>query len=394
MISVEEALTHVMNNTVDFGTEEVDLVHAVGRVLAEDITADRDMPPFDRVTMDGIAVKANAFVSGVRRFHVENIQTAGNPPKILIDDAGCIEVMTGSVLPLETDAVIPYELLELSEGHAVVKTDSLVPGQNIHKRGTDAVAEKVLLKKGIRINAAAIGLMATVGAARVEVKRLPRVAICSTGNELVDVQQLPEGHQIRMSNSVSLAADLIKDGFTVALDHLIDEKETMLQQVGQLLSTYDVIIFSGAVSKGKLDLLPDVLAESGVEVIFHNVAQRPGKPFLFGRKNNVVVFGFPGNPVSTLVCYNYYFKRWLSESVGMQKSEQYPTLAADVIFKPNLTYHLPVSLENKDGRLLATPVQFSNSGDVVTITKADGFVTLPSQRQEFAKGEVFPFTPL
>lgn len=390
MISFEEALHLVVQNEKDFGTSKVDLLESTGRILAQDVVADRDFPPYNRVMMDGIAINASAFNTGTRTFTIEKIQAAGSLQQKVDNNNNCIEVMTGAVLPANTDVVIPYEHCDIKEGIATTKVELVSPMQNVHGQGTDSKKGGLLIEKSARITPAMIGIMASVGLSQVEVFNIPKVAICSTGDELVDVSAKPEAHQVRRSNVYMLAAALLSEGIHADTRHLPDHPELMAAEISSLINNNDVILFSGAVSKGKFDYLPSVLEQLGMEQIFHTIAQRPGKPFLFGKfKDSALIFGFPGNPVSTFVCYHQFFKRWLRKSIRYKRTDHFATLATDVTFKPALAFHLLVQLKNDNGLMRATPVSGSTSGDLVTLTIAEGLITLAADRDFFKEGEVF-----
>lgn len=394
MISVEKALETILNNTQDFGAEasieEVSMMDAIGRILKEDIVADRDFPPFNRVAMDGIAINHRYFTYGVKDFKIEGIQPAGAPQETLYNAACCYEVMTGAVLPENTDTVIRYEDLEINTLMATVKLDEVELGKNIHKQGSDKQEGDLLIPKNRIITAAEIGVLATVGKSRVKVAKLPKIMIISTGDELVEVSETPEAHQIRRSNAFTLAALLKRFNIDAETVHITDDKEQLKIQIEGFLQDYDALLFSGAVSKGKFDFLPEVLEELGVKKLFHRVAQRPGKPFWFGRRDEKSVFAFPGNPVSTYVNCLAYFYPWYAKSTGVQLEEQTAILSEDVNFKPNLDYFLQVKVDVKFGHLVATPIKGNGSGDLASLVEADGFLQLPADKTEFKKGEVFP----
>jgi len=394
MISVEEALELVLSNKKDFGTETINLLHSIGRILAQPVLADRDFPAFDRVTMDGIAISYNTFAQGQKSYTIEGIQPAGVKQTMLHNKAHCIEVMTGSVLPVNADVVIPYEQCEITNGIASLTTDKITCFQNIHNQGSDAKAGDVLIEKFEKITPAIAGILASVGLSDVEVLRLPALAICSTGEELVDIEQIPESHQVRKSNIYALATALISEGIQVTIDHLPDEPAQMKGQIKQLIATHDAILFSGAVSKGKFDYLPGVLSDLDMKLIFHKVAQKPGKPFLFGKfDNGPIVFGFPGNPVSTFACFYIFFYAWLKASLHQKSATGSAILDKDIRFTANLDYHVLVKTTFKNGVLYASPVSGTNSGDLVSIGKADGLITLPRNKELFKAGEVFRFIP-
>lgn len=391
MISVEQALQTILENTQDFGMEEVPFLESGGRILKEDILADRDFPPFDRVSMDGIAINQRFFELGVRDFSIEGIQAAGAEQKTMKIDAHCIEVMTGAVLPENTDTVIRYEDIEIENGIATIKIDEVIAGKNIHTKGKDRSQGDLLIPKNKVITAAEIGVIATVGKSAVKVAKTPKVIIVSTGDELVEVNEIPLAHQIRRSNAFTLVSLLEKLNVKAETSHITDDKEQLKEKIATYLEEYDTLLFSGAVSKGKYDFLPEVLEELGVEKLFHRVAQRPGKPFWFGRREKKSVFAFPGNPISTYVNCLAYFYPWFAKSAGFELKQETVILGEDVSFKPNLTYFLQVRIEIKYGHLVAFPVKGNGSGDLASLVQADGFIQLSKQQIEFKKGETHSF---
>ncbi|MDO6674051.1 molybdopterin molybdotransferase MoeA [Tenacibaculum sp. 1_MG-2023] len=391
MITVKEAKHIILENTQDFGVEEISFLEAVGRVLKEDIVADRDFPPFNRVAMDGIAINYRFFEQGLHDFKIEGIQAAGSPQQTLNNAANCYEVMTGAVLPNNCDTIIRYEDVEINTQVATIIVDETKEGQNIHRKGSDKNKGTVLIKKNTIISTAEIGVLATVGKATVKVAKQPKVMIVSTGDELVDVNENPLDHQIRRSNVYTLVSLLNNLKIPAETAHIADEKQILKEKIESYLKEYDVLLFSGAVSKGKFDFLPEVLDELGVEKLFHRVSQRPGKPFWFGTTNNCNVFAFPGNPVSTFVNCLVYFYPWYKKSVGVSSEEKTATLAKDITFKPNLSCFLQVKLTSENGQVYANPIQGNGSGDLASLVEADGFIELPKTEEvAFKKGCVFP----
>ena len=391
MISSEKALHTILNQTEEFGIELIDFKKSLGRILKEEIVADRDFPPFNRASMDGIGITIDAFNKGVREFKIEGVQAAGSPQLTLEDSNNCIEVMTGAMAPINTNAVIPYELVTIKDGIATVSTNDINYFQNIHRKGLDRKKKDVLIRKNTVLSPAEIGVLATVGKTKVKVAKLPKVMVISTGDELVKVDQTPELYQIRRSNVHTLVSLLEKIKIKADTIHISDDKPLLKQKIADILNNYDVLLFSGAVSKGKFDFLPEVLEELHVEKLFHKVRQRPGKPFWFGKKDTKTIFAFPGNPVSTFVSCMKYFYPWYQKSMGIDhSSNNFAILANNFSFKPDLTYFLQVKLENKNGQLLAHPIAGHGSGDLANLVDNDAFIELPTDKDIFNKGEVFP----
>jgi molybdopterin molybdotransferase len=373
--------------------ESLPLVQCAGAVLRENIYAERDAPPFDRVAMDGIALQSEAVRAGSRRYRIQGTQAAGDPPLTLGNKSGCIEVMTGAVLPTECDAVVPVEQISTRDGEAELADDLQVEAwQNIHRRGTDSRQGALLLSTGTRLSAPEVAIAASAGMARVRVSSQPMVVVISTGNELIEPGDPILPHQIRRSNVYAVAGALRRHGFQrVADDHVRDDLDELRQRLKFHLDTHDVLILSGGVSMGQFDLVPRVLEELGVQVIFHKVAQRPGKPLWFGvAPSGAAVFALPGNPVSTLVCLARYVVPALFASMGQGRiAQEKIALGAQVTVSPKLAFFLPVKVELDDwGRAWAMPVHTHGSGDYTSLGGTDGFVELPPGPNTYAKGFV------
>jgi molybdopterin molybdotransferase len=390
MISVQEAQKIVLKNRLDFGSEKIPFIKSVGRVLKEDILADRDFPPFNRVSMDGIALDYTSFKNGERAFFIEGIQPAGSPQISLSNNKNCIEVMTGAVLPANTNVVIRYEDVLIEHGIAKIQIEEVSYFQNIHEKGKDRKEGDILIQKNKRIAASEIGVLATVGSSKVMVAKQPKVMIISTGDELVGVNETPLDHQIRMSNVYTLVSLLDRLHVSSKTDHISDDKPILKKKIKEYLKEFDVLLFSGAVSKGKFDFLPEVFKELGVEKLFHKVSQRPGKPFWFGQMKTCRLFAFPGNPISTFANCLAYFYPWYFKSLGVNTTEETAILTENVSFKPNLTYFLQVKLTHKNGHLLATPIKGNGSGDLASLVNSDAFIQLPKDKNEYKKGENYP----
>ena len=390
MISVAQALQTVLNSSHNYGIEEVSFLKSMGRILKEEIVADRDFPPFNRVSMDGIVIDYQQFKNGRRVFKIEGIQAAGSKQITLKNSENCIEVMTGAVLPNKANTVIRYEDLTLENGIATINIDLIKEGQNSHNQGKDRKANDLLITLNTKISAAEMGVLATVGKSVVKVAKQPKVMIVSTGDELVGVDQIPLEHQIRRSNVFTLVSLLERLNISSETTHISDEKLIIKSKIESYLQEYDVVLFSGAVSKGKYDFLPEIFEELKVHKKFHKVMQRPGKPFYFGKTDTCIVFGFPGNPISTFVNCLAYFYPWYYRSVGLEILEETAILGEDVSFVPNLDYFLQVVLENKSGNLVAFPVIGNGSGDLTSLVNADAFIQLPNDKIKFKKGTIFP----
>ena len=393
MVSVAEASAIILTHPFIPGIEKVAIINAIGRILAEPIKADRDFPPFHRVSMDGIAIRFEAYAEGKRTFTIEAVQAAGQPKLKLKNPSGCIEVMTGAMLPEDTDTVVRYEDIEIKERQAIVRDNEIIKGQNIHYQGMDAKKDELLISQGMRISSSEVALLASVGKSDVAVYEGPRIAIISTGDELVAINEQPLPHQLRKSNGYALQSALLELGLASTQFHIIDQKEILKTQLKEILSAHDLIILSGGISKGKFDFIPEVLESLGIKKLIHQVSQKPGKPFWFGAADTKTVFALPGNPVSTYMCFYRYIKPWLMKSWGSDYPISTASLANGFSFKPPLTYFLQVQIKNESGKLMAYPLPGGGSGDFANLKEVDGFLELPADKEYFNAQEVFPFIP-
>ena len=393
MVSVEQAYNLILDNEISLTKESVAFENALGRVLAEDLFADRDFPPFDRVTMDGIAIDYQSFLNGNRKFSIQETQAAGEIQTTLQTIENCIEIMTGGVLPFNSDTVIRYEDLEISGDSVVVKDIEIKLGQNIHRRGQDKLAGELVLQKGKKLNASHLALAAALGKKTIEVLKMPRVAVISSGDELVEISQNPLPHQIRKSNVYAVGAILNKVGIQAEYFHIADNLDLTVQKIGELLQSHPILIFSGGVSMGKKDFIPGALKTNFVEEIFHKISQKPGKPMWFGRTPSNLVFALPGNPVSTYLCTLRYILPFFEKCLGLENASiQKVILAEEIIFKPKLSYFLQVKIQNQEGVLMAYPLIHNGSGDFISLAEADGFVELPNNEHTiFEKGQTVNF---
>lgn len=395
MLSPQDAEALIAQHTTLADKEVVSLAHAhtMGAVLREPVFADRDQPPFDRVTMDGIAVASESATKAQHNtWRVRGMLAAGDPPLTLVDPASAIEVMTGAVLPHGCDAVIPVELLEVGEGSAKIPSQVAVrPWLNVHRRGSDKPRGALLLSAGTRLSAAEIAIAAGAGVAELTVSRQPRIAVISTGSELIEPGQPILPHQVWRSNVYGVLAALRRAGFDQLSDeHIPDDRATLRARLQAQLAQRDVLILSGGVSMGKLDFVPQVLEELGVRCVFHKVAQRPGKPFWFGHAGRTLVFALPGNPVSTFVCLARYVLPALAAGLGYEPaSPARLALSAAASGSEQLTVFLPARvLIDDESRAWAAPQTTNGSGDFCALSGTDGFVELPQGQAHYARGFV------
>ena len=401
-IDVEPAVRLIAEHMPAWPSESVPLAAACGAILRERVMAERDQPPFDRVTMDGIAIRSAALAQGRQTFRVIATQGAGVPAVALGDDAHCVEIMTGALLPDDADTIVPVERIA-RDGDTVTLEPGYEPepGQFVHRRGSDLVAGQTLLEPGALIGAPEMAALtisdtAMANSAQVAVARWPKIAVVSTGDELVDVGEPIEWFQIRSSNDRAIVAALEKRGCTTATRaRLPDEPDALRRAIGDMHERDDVLILSGGVSMGKYDYVPQIMDELGIRLVFHKILQRPGLPMWFGiSATDKPVFALPGNPVSSLVCLVRYVLPALRAALGAGRPEcRTVRLAEPVRFTPDLTCFMPVVLDrdSSDGR--ARPRPTNTSGDFVSLAGTDGFVELGRGRDDFDAGEAVSFYP-
>lgn len=373
-------------------SEDCPLSQALGRVLRGPVVADRDMPPFDRVTMDGYALRSDELRSGQRLFDITGLQGAGMMPHRLEKANTAIEVATGAVLPLGADCVVPYE--ETQREGTVVRISGTMPatnGANVHHRGSDHAAGTSLIPAGTSLSGREIAVAAACGAATIRVSVIPRIAVVATGDELAEVEAVSLApHQIRRSNDRALQAGLEAAGYSrVERFHVRDVRPEIVSALQRIMTEFDLLIMTGGISKGKFDYLPGVLSQLSVDKKLHGVAQRPGKPFWFGiSSKHTPVFALPGNPVSTYTCFCRYVLPALLQMSGATTQEpDYAVLEEPVDAKPKMTYFLPVAVKTKSsGQREARPMGINTSGDLAGLIGTTGFLELPPGEGALPKG--------
>jgi molybdopterin molybdotransferase len=391
VLSYQQARELVISRTTALSgeppTESVSLLTALGRVLAQDIAADRDYPPFHRSIRDGYAVRAADTRPGATLRLIGELK-AGDTPTGSVEPGTCIQIMTGAAVPEGADAVVMVEHTR-REGEVVTLDRALPAGQHIVPRGSEQCGGKTVLRKGARLAFAQLASAAQVGIAEASVFRVPRIAILSTGDEVVDFTATPGPFQIRNSNSVSLAAQVATlDAEPVLLGNARDTREDLRARIAAGLES-GALILSGGVSVGKYDLVEPVLREFGAELVFDAVAIRPGKPMVFAICQGKPVFGLPGNPVSTMVTFDL-FVRPAIEILSGTAPPSLPLFEAilteSMKEKPGLTHFLPAALESGSPPRV-TPLRWQGSGDIIAMAGANCLLVIPSDRETINAGE-------
>jgi len=384
-LTFDEARACVLREVgVSMATETVALADAAGRVLAEEITADRDYPPFPRSARDGFAVQAADLPGALR---VIGEVRAGDAFIGRVNAGEAVEIMTGAGVPEGADAVVMVEHTQ-RKGDRVKIERGIQSGENFNPRGIEAHGGDVVLSAGVRIGFAEVALLATVGRTGVLVYRRPRVAIVSTGDEIVEAGETPGAHQIRNSNAASLAVQVCRaGGRPEILGVARDNYESTRAQVRQGLEA-DLLLLSGGVSAGKYDLVEKVLAEFGAEFFFDRVMIQPGQPLVFGKAQDKFFFGLPGNPGSTMITFETIARAGLERMQGLQEPAL-PLLRARLTRpfrqKPGLTRFLPARL-SADGATIEPGISHG-SGDVAALARCNAFLVTEPDRAEWAAGD-------
>lgn len=389
-VAEAEALIHqqLAVGSPRWGTTVVNVEAAAGEILQQELRAERDQPPFDRVTMDGIAVRHTALARGIREFRVLGTQGAGSAALTVPDDESCVAIMTGAALPRGADTVIPVERITRTGDTATVEAGYAArAGQFVHRRASDHPAGDLLLPPGTPIGPPEMAILTIGGGATVTIARRPAIAVISTGDELVEAGRPIADHQIRSSNQHAIGAALMARGFRqLSRRHLPDDEAVLEKELATLLAGHEVLILTGGVSMGEFDYVPRVLARLGMRLVFHKVLQRPGLPLWFGLSaDHTPVFALPGNPVSSLVCLARYVLPALEAALGATPAPPAVVALAEAVrFEPDLSYFLPVTLEHAaDGQCRALPRATNTSGDFVSLRHTAGFVELPRGQTDF-----------
>jgi molybdopterin molybdotransferase len=375
-------------------TFTIDVSDALGFVLAQEIRTDREYPPFDRCTRDGYAVGAGESGPGKTLRCVGEIK-AGDTVTAALPGGTCVQIMTGAAVPSGADAVVMIEFTS-RDGDEVTFQRETRAGQNIVPRGSEAHAGEIALSPGVRLGFAELAIAAQVGAAQVVCYKKPRVAILSTGDEVGPITEVPGPFHIRNSNSVSLGAQArLAGGEAVLLGNAGDRVEDLSAKI-ELGLREDILVLSGGVSMGKYDLVESVLKSMGAEFYFDAVAIRPGKPAVFGRVWDKLVFGLPGNPVSTMVTFQLFVIPAIDVLSGAPP-RPLPLLEASLgealHEKTGLTHFLPGRIEWGSGRPTVTALRWQGSGDIGALSRANCFLVVPCDRQDIAAGESVSVLP-
>ncbi|MBM9499921.1 molybdopterin molybdotransferase MoeA [Leptospira sp. 201903071] len=396
MISIEEALSKILSEVSVTKPESVPLKETLGRILADNVYADRDYPPFHRSTMDGYAIKSEDYDSS-KIYRCKKEIFAGME-SALDPDEEIVKIMTGASVPEGLDAVIKVEdSQELTDENSITQvkfnSDNIFQFMNISLRGEDLKTGELVIGSGAKVGISEISLLASLGIEAVSVYSLPTISIISTGNEVIPVGSAPLPYQIRDSNSYSLIAILNRYKIHPKSIVLVPDEETKIEEALKQGLESDILLLSGGVSMGSMDLIPPILEKLGVKKIFHKVSLKPGKPIWFGKKGKTAVFGLPGNPFSVQVCARIFLDPYIRSYLGMQIAKPLRYSFYGKRKKKNvLPEYFPVFLETKEKTGLCAK-SFNGSGDIRAGLFSDGIALHPGERSEISEGDVLDFYP-
>ena len=394
MIPVADAIQIVLDQTTSLPAESVALVDALGRILAEDIVADTDLPPFNRAQMDGYAIRAAEVATTPARLRIVGESAAGAGWHREMKAGEAVRIMTGAPVPAGADAVQQVELTREADNADFVEIlEPVKAGRSIVRQADEIKIGETVLRAGQEINAAMIATLASFGYAQVIVGRQPRVTVMATGSELVAVDQKPGRDQIRDSNNYTIAAYASLAGATVERLPLVgDDTKELKRQITKAAEASDVLITSGGVSMGVYDFTKAALKELGAEIFFERVALRPGKPTVFARLGDALVFGLPGNPVSVAVTFNLFARTALRAMQGAKEAillADTAVLARDLKGSLDRESYLPGILRTDEkGTLLAEPLKWGGSSDFVSFARATALINVPAGAKSIAAGSI------
>ncbi|MBO0861690.1 MAG: molybdopterin molybdotransferase MoeA [Chloracidobacterium sp.] len=396
MLLIENALDIILQNTPVMDEEEIRLAQAVGRVLRRDCVSDLDLPPFDRARMDGYALRAEDTEAATpdcpARLRAIGEAAAGLPFNGRINKGEAVRIMTGAPSPPGADAVEKIEIIRVLGDGLIEIAAPVKPGQHITPRGVEAREGDVMVKSGERVTPPVAATLASFGAARLKVSRKPRLTLLSTGTELVEVEQRPGPSQIRNSNTYSLAgyaesvgADVLSAGIAP------DDFNATRTAISEALWKSDLLMISGGVSMGDYDLVKPALRDLGAEILVDKVAMHPGKPTVFAKLGEKIIFGLPGNPVSVAVSFHLFARPALlmmqgAREIHLPRMKAYAT--RQVKGAPPRRSHQPALLKIRNGRAEAEPLKWSGSSDLVAFMRADCLIVAPEDRQSLNEGEL------
>ncbi len=385
MISFLEALQIVMSNAEEAVEELISLDESLHRILREDIISDRPVPPFDRVAMDGIAVSFQDPEINKGVWQIAGVVEAGVEVGPLPEDQA-YEIMTGASLPKGANTIIRIEDIEIKEGQAILSAGVVVKkGQNIHFKGMDVAEGLIIVPQYSVISAGVIAVAASMGYDKVKVSQRKKVGIISSGGEIVDVNIQPKSYQIRRSNDLMVGG--ILQGFCSEINYYTtkDDFDTIKKTIEKCLLENDICITIGGISKGKFDFIPDVLKEMRAEIFFSKVKQKPGKPFVFSKRQGKYIFSLPGNPASAFVCSYVYILPFLKKQLGFLNEKHTSKISEDYYNSSPLHRIVEMKVFYESGQIFVKPIKTNGSGDLRGLAFAQALGILEPERS-YLKG--------
>jgi len=385
MISFKEAQKIINDNIILLDTENVDIKSSLGRILAIDVISDINMPPFDKSAMDGYAIRKKDLYN-----ELEVIETikAGDIPFKKIEANQCSKIMTGAMIPESADSVIMVELTE-NTSTTKIKFTGKETNTNISYKAEDIKQGEIVLKRGTILRPQELAILATVGCIYPVVFKLPRIAIMSTGDEIVEPYLFPESGKIRNSNAYQLIGQVLKCGVTPDYLGIIeDTEEATYNKISDALKNYDVLLLTGGISMGDFDFVPNVMAKAGVQLLIQTIAMKPGKPTVFGRKDNTFVFCLPGNPVSSFAVFELLAKSFIKAMSGDNSGDKILKLKLKETYSQRVSDRLtwvPVRIDENNEVI---PVSFHGSAHIYALCSAQGIMRIESVTTQINKGEI------
>ncbi len=392
MISISEAIQIINSQALSLKTENVSIDEVTNRALAENVYSDRDYPPFNRSTMDGFAINSKNFLKG-KEWLISKTIPAGTLGDIVVADSDCVRIMTGARVPENLDVVIKIEDSVVLDDKVSFKTNSVIPFLNIAKKGEDLKENTIVLESGTLLNPLNISLLASVGKNSVRVFQSPKVAILSTGNEIVPLSKIPKPEEIRDSNSYTLVEFLKRYKINPVIRKIVpDEINQLSEEIENALSC-DIIFITGGVSMGDFDFIPKILMEKKINCLFHKVEIRPGKPLWFGvHPNGNIVFALPGNPFAVQVAFKIFIEPFIRKILQMKDLYflNFPFIGQKKK-RHNLTEFFPASIESKNGKTYVKPLQFNGSGDITAASRSEGLCVHPKEKETLCDTDIVEF---
>ena len=382
MINIDKAMEIIKGQKITWPAEKIKLMDAPGRIMVKEITSPLDSPPFDKAAMDGYAVNSS---DNSKNFQIIEVIGAGDTPTKTVKQGKCSKIMTGAMMPEGADKIIRVEFVDKIDGSAVPHTSE--PAGNVIARAENLKAGDLVLSPG-RLEAKDIGIIASIGFSEVEVSKKPVIGVLTTGSELKNPGEKLEPGQIYNSNGLQISAQIAVAGcIPKYYGIIVDNREALSDAVAKAFAECDIVLLSGGVSKGDYDYVPEVLEENGMATLFHRVAIKPGRPLLFGRKDNIFVFGLPGNPVSTFVTFEVFVKTLIYHLAGLDYNPR--------IYQGKLTERVkrrdtertefhPVIIRGEN----VQPIKYLGSSHLNALAEANGMITIPNGVAEFKEGEI------